>query len=68
MKIENELTALQNFANKFELKVEKYFFEDSRKKTKFILVKNNTSVCQPFNYNEMNIFLLGILRAKKFNL
>lgn len=52
--------ALQNFADKFELTVKNYFFEDKRKKEKFILVKNGRSISPPFSYSEMNIFLLGI--------
>ena len=64
-----ELTALQNFANHFEdLKVELFFMEDKRKKTKFILTKNNTSISPPLNYDNMNIFLLGIMNCKRHEL
>jgi hypothetical protein len=64
-----ELTALQNFANNFEdLKVKLFFMEDKRKKTKFILTKNNTSISPPLNYDNMNIFLLGIMNCKRHEL
>jgi hypothetical protein len=61
-----ELTALQNFANNFkDLKVKLFFMEDQRKKTKFILTKNDTSISPPLNYDNMNNFLLGINSCKK---
>tara|TARA_R110000823_G_scaffold236519_1_gene362207 strand:+ start:69 stop:281 length:213 start_codon:yes stop_codon:yes gene_type:complete len=63
-----ELTALQNFANKFELKVKLFFMEDQRKKTKYILTKNDNFISPPLNYNELNHFLLGINECKKYNL
>ena len=68
IKTQNELTSLQNFADSFALTVKKDFTQDKRKKQRYILVKNNTSICQPFTYNEMNIFLLGIMRCKNFHI
>jgi hypothetical protein len=68
MLIDSQIRSLQNFADTFDLTVKYFPFDDQRKKTKFILVKNNVSVSQPFNYDEMNIFLLGILRCKEFNI
>lgn len=68
MLIDSQIRNLQNFADKFNLTVSYFQYEDLRKKTKFILTKNGTCVSQPLNYNETNIFLLGILNAKKYNL
>ena len=64
-----ELTALQNFADKFEdLKVKLFFYEDHRKKTGYILTKNDTSISPPLNYEGLYTFLLGIHNCKKHNL
>lgn len=68
MLIDAQIRSLQNFADKFELTVKYFQYEDMRKKTKFILVKNETSISRPLSYEEMNIFLLGIYRCKEFNL
>lgn len=68
METKNELTALQNFADKFDLKVKLFFEQDKRKKTKFVLTKNDTFHSSPLNYEKMNIFLLGINNCKKHNL
>ena len=69
MKTTNELTSLQNFANKFEdLKVKLFFYEDHRKKTRYILTKNDTSISPPLHYEKLNLFLLGIEKCKKHNL
>jgi hypothetical protein len=68
METKKQLEAIQNFADKFDLKVKEFIQEDKRKKTKFILIKNNISISNQMNYNETNIFLLGILNAKKYNL
>lgn len=63
-----ELIAIENFANKFDLKVKLFLEQDKRKKTKFILRYRDTSVSPPLNYNEMNHFLLGIDSCKKYEL
>ena len=63
-----ELTALQNFADNFELKVKLFFIEDKRKKTKYCLTKNDFFISPPLNYSELNNFLLGIDRCKKYNI
>jgi predicted P-loop ATPase/GTPase len=68
MIIDAQIRSLQNFADNFELTVKYYQFDDLRKRTKFILVKNTTSITQPLSYEEMNIFLLGIKRCKEFNI
>lgn len=65
---ETELQSLQNFADNFGLTVKKRIDQDKRKKTKYWLIKNSLVVSNSFTYNEMNIFLLGIQRAKKFEL
>ena len=63
--MEAKKQALQNFADNYGLTVKNYQFEDKRKNPKFILVKKGCSICQPFTYSEMNIFLLGIYNCKK---
>ena len=63
-----ELTALQNFADKFNLKVKLFFEQDKRKKTKFILTKEDLSISPGLNYNQMNHFLLGMNSCKKNNI
>jgi len=69
-----ELTGLQNFEEslnkKFNLnvKIKLWFEQDKRKKTKFILSKNDISISPPLNYEKMNIFLIAIYKAKRFNL
>lgn len=68
MIIDAQIRGLQNFADEFELTVKYFQFEDKRKKTKFIFVKNEVKISQALSYNEANFFLLGILRCKKFKL
>lgn len=69
MNTSNELTSLQNFANNFEhLKVKLFFNEDKRKKSKYILTKNDNFISPPLNYDKLNHFLLGINNCKKYNL
>ena len=64
-----ELQALQNFADKFNLSVKTYNFEDKRKKLKYILVNEKTkcSISPILDYKGINHFLLGIYATKKFN-
>ena len=64
-----ELQALQNFADKFSLVVKTHFFEDKRKRNKYLLVNETTkcSISPPLDYTEMNYFLLGINSTKAFN-
>jgi hypothetical protein len=68
MKTLEQQFSLQNFANKFNLVVDNYYFNDNRKKSKFILKKANISVSPPLNYDEMNLFLLGINSTKDHNI
>jgi len=65
MNINSQLTNLQNFADKFDLKVKLFFYEDKRKNTKFVLTDQNVFISPKFNYNQMNAFLLGINSCKK---
>lgn len=68
MLVDVQIRSLQNFADKYNLTVKYYQYEDMRKKMKFILTKNNISISSPLSYEEMNMFLLGIYKAKKFNI
>ena len=57
----NELTDLQNFADKFDLIVKLFFYyEDKRKNVKFVLTNQDEFISPKLNYAEMNHFLLGI--------
>lgn len=69
MTTNNELTALQNSIEYYDIKAEvKLFFEnDNRKKTKFILTKNDSFFSPKMNYNDMNRFIFGIAIAKKID-
>jgi hypothetical protein len=60
-----KINALQNFADNFGLTVKHYIFPDARKKVKYILVKNKTSISPPLNYEGINAFLLGMKAAGK---
>ena len=68
MIIDAQIRSLQNFADKFNLTVQYYQFEDLRKKTKFVLTDQDKFISPKLNYNEMNHFLLGINSCKKNNL
>jgi len=63
-----QLQALQNFANNYNLDAVVCNFEDKRKKQKFVLKKGKNEVSPKLSYDEMNIFLLGILNCKKHEL
>jgi hypothetical protein len=70
----NELTALQNFEKNLNsefnlnIKIKLWYHQDQRKKAKFILTKNDTSISPALNYDNMNHFLLGIMSSKKYKL
>ena len=64
----NELTALQNFADKFGLIVKLWFDEDKRKKSMYVLTDNDKFISPKLNYDKMNHFLLGVNSAVKNNL
>ena len=70
MKTEHEKKSLQNFASKFNLQVHLFeYYNDRRKKPKFLLVKNDGLIVSPkLDYKEMNHYLLGINNAKKYQL
>lgn len=59
MKTQLEKQSLQNSANNFGIEVHEYFTQDQRKKQRYFLVKNGTSVSPVYDYNEMNCFLNG---------
>ena len=63
MNTSDELKYLQNFADKFNLKVKLFFSQDRRKKHKYVLTDQDIFVSPVLNYNEMNHFLLGIKSA-----
>ena len=69
-----ELTALQNFEKnlneKYDLniKIKLWFEQDQRKKTKFVLTKNDNFISPCLNYDNMKHFLLGIYNCKNINL
>ena len=63
--MDNKKQALQNFADNFGLKVNDYLPNDRRKKQKYFLTKNGTSISPKLDYNGINHFLLGMLAAEK---
>jgi hypothetical protein len=74
---EREKSYLQNFADKFDLTVEEYRYQDKRKKSKFFLTRyeevNGEKIrvlnhSSPLNYDEMNCFLRGMLYSYKNNI
>jgi hypothetical protein len=67
MKTKHELTALQNSINYYNIdaKINLFFENDKRKKTKFVLTQNDKFYSPKMNYNEMNRFIFGIAMAKE---
>lgn len=65
MNTETKRESLQNFAGNFNLEIKEYIESDKRKATKFVAViaGSNKEVSNKFTYDEMNIFLIGILRS-----
>ena len=68
LKTIHEVEALQNFADKFSLVVKEKIFEDHRKKSKYMLIKNKTCISPILNYNELNNFLLGMNSCKNYQI
>ena len=58
-----KLTALQNFADKFNLEVKTTSYNDKRKADKYIILQNGTKISPEMTYNESNMFLLGYDRG-----
>lgn len=69
MKIKDELQALKNSINYYEIEAEIVIAKepDKRKKTKFVLRKQDKFYSPKMNYNEMNCFMYGIAMAKEIN-
>jgi hypothetical protein len=64
--MDSKKQALQNFADEFNLKVEtKHFYDDGRKKPKFVLIKNGVSISRALDYDGINNFLFGMLAYRK---
>lgn len=65
--INHELTALQNAANNIKgLTVTEYYFQDKRKTNrKYFLSYNGTGISPTLIYTELNIFILGMIKAKE---
>ena len=61
--IMEKLTALQNFADKFNLEVKTTSYNDKRKADKYIILQNGTKISPEMTYNESNMFLLGYDRG-----
>lgn len=70
MNTSNELTALQNSINYYNIdaKIKLFFEQDKRKKTKFVLTQNDSFISPVLNYDKMNHLLLGVGKCKKYNL
>jgi hypothetical protein len=63
-----ELESLQNAANclKLGITIRQYIFDDKRKTTPHFFAQLRQSTISPtLPYNELNYFLLGMIRANK---
>ena len=69
MKKEAELEALTNMANNIHvhgLTISEKYFEDKRKKVAMYFLKlGNCTLSPVLDYDNMNHFMLGFLKAKK---
>jgi hypothetical protein len=66
-----ELISLQNAANYFQnLSVREKFQKDKRKTTKkyFLVLNADTSISPVLDYEQLNHFILGMIKASKLNL
>lgn len=65
----NEIQALQNFADKFNLTVKEWSANDKRKTIGkyFLTDKNGSGVSPILDYECLNVFMLGWNNAIKFN-
>jgi len=68
MEKNNELQALSNFATNLTLEVRELLYDDKRKKAKYYLLKNGTSIGPPLDFSHMNVFMLGISQAERIKL
>ena len=60
-----EQESLQNFANRFNMKVHVRNYEDKRKKNTYFLEEGNETISPCLDYTGLNNFLLGYLRCSK---
>lgn len=70
METQTELQALQNAANATNIegiKVHEYLMDDKRKTIKkyFVNVPNNGTISPKLDYEQMNHFLIGMIKAIK---
>jgi hypothetical protein len=64
-----ELEALQNAANRVDLVVHLKQTQDKRKRVnRYFLTKNGTSISPVLDYEHLNCFLLGFIKAKSVEL
>jgi hypothetical protein len=64
---ENQLQALNNAANSIGLKVFEKFVQDKRKTITKYFVQNGINTISPvLDYNNCNMFLLGIIKCKEY--
>lgn len=65
---EREAQALQNALDHFGLKIAlvRHYFSDNRKKTKFYLQGAEHNSSPVFDYNQMNIYILGLGFHKEY--
>jgi len=66
MKTTTEIQALQNAANKFNLKVLEYVQTDKRKRQRYFLIDSEKNTISPaLEYEKLNAFLLGMDKSSK---
>ena len=66
LSLENQKEALDNFASALELKIQIIISEDKRKNQTFCVTKDGTSLTGRLNYDQCTHFLLGWLKAVKY--
>ena len=54
-----------NAADRFGGIVKPYYFEDKRKSTKYVLAIAGVSISPVLDYENLNYFILGFIKAKK---
>jgi len=65
---EQETEALQNFATKLGLIVNRYYESDARKREwKYYLTKEGTVISPTLNYEGLNLFMIGFNRCLEIN-
>ena len=63
--MQTEIQALQNAADHVGLIVHAQYSEDRRKKQRYFCTLKGTSISPKLDYNDLNHFILGYIKAKQ---